>query len=48
MIYGKAIDGRAIISVVFRLPSQADFSLNFVIDTAFNDHLTLPPQQSMQ
>ncbi|MEH2010110.1 clan AA aspartic protease [Nostoc sp.] len=44
MIYGKAINGRAIISVVFRLPSQADFSLDFVIDTGFNDHLTLPLQ----
>lgn len=44
MIYGKVIDGRAIISVVFPLPSQPDFSLDFVIDTGFNDHLTLPPQ----
>ncbi|MBD2295148.1 clan AA aspartic protease [Anabaena sphaerica FACHB-251] len=44
MIYGKIIDGRAIIPVVFRLPSQPDFNLNFVIDTGFNDHLTLPPQ----
>jgi clan AA aspartic protease len=44
MIYGKVIDARAIVPVVFRLPSQPDFSLDFVIDTGFNDHLTLPPQ----
>jgi clan AA aspartic protease len=44
MIYGKVIDGRAIVPVLFRLPSQPDFSLDFVIDTGFNDHLTLPPQ----
>ncbi|MBD2211077.1 clan AA aspartic protease [Nostoc linckia FACHB-104] len=44
MIYGKVIDGKAIIPVVFRLPLQPEFSLDFVIDTGFNDHLTLPPQ----
>ncbi len=44
MIYGKVINGKAIIPVVFRLPSQPDFSLDFVIDTGFNDYLTLPPQ----
>ena len=36
--------GRAIVPVIFRLPSQPDFSLDFVIDTGFNDHLTLSPQ----
>ncbi|BDI19510.1 hypothetical protein ANSO36C_53120 [Nostoc cf. commune SO-36] len=40
MIYGQVIDGRVIIPVVFRLPSQPDFSLDFVIDTGFNDHAT--------
>jgi len=35
MIYGKVIDGRAIIAVVFRLPSQPNFFLDFVIDTGF-------------
>jgi predicted aspartyl protease len=44
MIYGKVINGMVIIPVLFRLPSQPDFSLDFVIDTGFNDHLTLPPQ----
>jgi clan AA aspartic protease len=44
MIYGKVIDGRVIVPIVFRLPSLPDFSLDFVVDTGFNDHLTLPPQ----
>jgi len=44
MIYGRLIDGKAIVPVVFRLPTQPDFSLDFIIDTGFNDHLTLPPQ----
>ena len=44
MIYGRFIDGKAIVPVIFRLPLQPDFSLDFVIDTGFNDHLTLPPQ----
>ena len=44
MIYGRLIDGKAIVSVIFRLPTQPDFSIDFVIDTGFNDHLTLPPQ----
>ncbi|MGB3759736.1 MAG: clan AA aspartic protease [Rivularia sp. (in: cyanobacteria)] len=30
--------------VIFRLPSQPDFSVDFVIDTGFNDYLTLPIQ----
>ncbi|WP_420759511.1 hypothetical protein [Nostoc sp. CALU 546] len=37
MIYGKVINGKVIIPVVFRLPSQPAFSLDFVIDTGFND-----------
>lgn len=44
MIEGRLVDGKAIVPVVFRLPSQPDFSLDFIIDTGFNDHLTLPPQ----
>jgi predicted aspartyl protease len=43
MIYGRVTDGKAIVPVVFRLLSQPDFSINFVIDTGFNDYLTLPP-----
>ncbi|MUL37327.1 clan AA aspartic protease [Gloeocapsopsis dulcis] len=44
MIYGRVINDRAVVPVIFRLPSQPDFSLDFVIDTGFNDHLTLPTQ----
>ena len=44
MIYGRLIDGKAIVAVIFRLPTQPDFSIDFVIDTGFNDHLTLPAQ----
>jgi len=44
MIYGRLAGGKATVPVIFRLPEQADFSLNFVIDTGFNGYLTLPPQ----
>ena len=44
MIYGRIIEGKATIPVIFRLPSQPDFSVDFVIDTGFNDYLTLPIQ----
>ncbi|WP_242055569.1 MULTISPECIES: clan AA aspartic protease [Nostocales] len=44
MIYGRLIDHKAIVPVIFRLPQQPDFSLDFVIDTGFNDYLTLPVQ----
>ncbi|WP_419756912.1 clan AA aspartic protease [Anabaena sp. FACHB-595] len=44
MINGRLIAGRATVPVIFRLPGQPDFSLDFVIDTGFNGYLTLPPQ----
>ncbi|BAY26790.1 hypothetical protein NIES2100_66060 [Calothrix sp. NIES-2100] len=44
MIYGRLIGDKAIVPVIFRLPQQPDFSLNFTIDTGFNGYLTLPPQ----
>ena len=44
MICGQLTDGKAIVPVIFRLPQQPDFSLNFVIDTGFNGYLTLPIQ----
>jgi clan AA aspartic protease len=44
MISGRLIGGRATLPVIFRLPGQPDFSLNFAIDTGFNSYLTLPPQ----
>ena len=36
MIHGRLIDRKAIVPVIFRLPQQPDFSLNFVVDTGFN------------
>ncbi len=44
MIYGRLIDRKAIAPVIFRLPGQPNFSLDFVIDTGFNGYLTLPVQ----
>jgi clan AA aspartic protease len=44
MIYGRLIDRKAIVPVIIRLPQQPDFSLDFVVDTGFNDYLTLPVQ----
>ncbi|MDJ0799611.1 MAG: clan AA aspartic protease [Calothrix sp. MO_167.B12] len=44
MIYGRLVERKAIVPVIFRLPQQPDFSLDFVIDTGFNDYLTLPLQ----
>ncbi|BAZ07572.1 clan AA aspartic protease [Calothrix sp. NIES-3974] len=44
MIHGRIINTRATVPVIFRLPGQPDFSLSFVVDTAFNGYLTLPVQ----
>ncbi|NJL62331.1 MAG: clan AA aspartic protease [Methylacidiphilales bacterium] len=44
MIHGRLSEGKAIVPVIFRLPQQPDFSVDFVIDTGFNDYLTLPIQ----
>lgn len=44
MIYGRVINRKAVVPVVFRLPTQPNFSINFVVDTGFNDYLTLPLQ----
>ena len=44
MIYGRLVDGKAITPLIFRLPGQPDFSLDFVIDTGLNGYLTLPVQ----
>lgn len=44
MINGRISEGKATIPVIFRLPSQPDFSVNFVIDSGFNGYLTLPIQ----
>ncbi|BAY65459.1 hypothetical protein NIES22_55650 [Calothrix brevissima NIES-22] len=44
MIYGRLVGDKAVVPVIFRLPGQPDFSLNFTVDTGFNGYLTLPPQ----
>ena len=44
MIYGRFTEGKAKIPVIFRLPQQPDFSLDFAIDTGFNGYLTLPAE----
>lgn len=44
MIYGRLTGVKATVPVIFRLPEQPDFSLDFIIDTGFNGYLTLPPQ----
>jgi clan AA aspartic protease len=44
MISGIVKGRHATIAVVFRLPNRPDFSIYFVIDTGFTDHLSLPPE----
>jgi clan AA aspartic protease len=44
MMQGRVVQGRATIPIMFLLPEQPNFSIGFVIDTGFNDHLTLPQQ----
>jgi predicted aspartyl protease len=44
MILGKVIDGRVVIPVGFFLGNGMDFSIDFIVDTGFNNYLTLPPQ----
>jgi predicted aspartyl protease len=44
MISGIVKGRHATIGVVFRLPNRPNFSIDFVIDTGFTDHLSLPFQ----
>lgn len=44
MIQGRVVDGRPNVQVMFLLPGQPSFGIDFVVDTGFNDYLTLPPQ----
>jgi clan AA aspartic protease len=44
VIQGRVVNGRPSIQVVFLLPGQPNFGIDFVVDTGFNDYLTLPPQ----
>ena len=47
MIYGRLIDSKAIVPVIFRLPTQPNFSINFIIDTGFQrpSYLTTTSRQ---
>lgn len=44
MISGIVTDRYAIVSLTFLLVNGATFSIEFVIDTGFTDHLCLPPE----
>ncbi|MEH2408683.1 clan AA aspartic protease [Nostoc sp.] len=43
MISGIVKNGRATVNIIFRLPNQPDFTIEFVIDTGFTEFLSLPP-----
>ncbi len=43
MITGIIKNGRATVNVIFRLPEEPDFTIEFVIDTGFTEFLSLPP-----
>lgn len=43
MITGIIKNGRPTVNVIFRLPNQPDFTIEFVIDTGFTEFLSLPP-----
>jgi clan AA aspartic protease len=44
MILGKFVDRRAILPVKFYLSADPELAIDFVVDTGFNDYLTLPLQ----
>jgi clan AA aspartic protease len=44
MIAGVVKNKYATVAVVFHLPNRPDFSIDFVIDTGFTDHLCLPAE----
>jgi clan AA aspartic protease len=44
MITGDVVDGRVMLPVRFFLREATYLSVNCVVDTGFNDYLTLPPQ----
>ena len=43
MIAGIVKNGRATVNIMFRLPNQPNFTIEFVIDTGFTEFLSLPP-----
>jgi clan AA aspartic protease len=44
MILGKFLDRRVVLPINFCLMNDTDLIINCVVDTGFNDYLTLPPQ----
>jgi clan AA aspartic protease len=40
---GRVAARQALVDVTFRLPGRPDLAIEFVIDTGFAGHLTLPP-----
>ena len=44
MIISKIVNGRVMLPVNFILTGETYLSINCVVDTGFNDYLTLPPQ----
>jgi clan AA aspartic protease len=44
MILGKIFDGRVVLPVNFCIAEDTDLSIDCVVDTGFNDYLTLPTQ----
>jgi clan AA aspartic protease len=44
MILGKFVHGRVVLPVNFCLSGNTDLTIDCVVDTGFNDYLTLPPQ----
>ncbi|MBW4672356.1 MAG: clan AA aspartic protease [Cyanomargarita calcarea GSE-NOS-MK-12-04C] len=44
MISGIVKNRRASVNIIFRLPNQPDFTIEFVIDTGFTEFLSLPAE----
>ena len=44
MIVGKLVDGRVVLPVNFCITEGIDLAIDCVVDTGFNDYLTLPSQ----
>jgi clan AA aspartic protease len=42
MILGKFVDGRVVLPVNFCIDESTDLAIDCVVDTGFNDYLTLP------
>jgi clan AA aspartic protease len=44
VISGIVKNRRASVNIIFRLPNQPDFTIEFVIDTGFTEFLSLPAE----